>query len=54
MKVAKAVPVTFPAHQVIVAKFSNTLAELCASGGGDNGTTNPIEIDNVSPNIFLY
>jgi speckle-type POZ protein len=50
-KVAKTTPVTFPAHRVIVAKFSNTLAELCASGGGDNGT-NPIEIDNVSPDIF--
>jgi hypothetical protein len=50
-KVAKTTPFTFPAHRVIVAKFSNTLAELCASGGGDNGT-NPIEIDNVSPDIF--
>jgi hypothetical protein len=50
-KVAKITPVTFPAHRVIVAKFSNTFAEICASGGGDNGT-NPIPIDNVSPDIF--
>jgi hypothetical protein len=50
-KVAKITPVTFPAHRIIVAKFSNTLAELCASGAGDNGT-NPIQIDNVSPDIF--
>jgi hypothetical protein len=50
-KVAKTTSVTFPAHRVIVAKFSNTLAEICASGGGDNGT-NPIPIDNVSPDIF--
>jgi len=50
-KVAKTTPVIFPAHRIIVAKFSNTLADLCASGGGDNGT-NPIQIDNVSPDIF--
>jgi hypothetical protein len=54
-KVAKTTPVTFPAHRVIVAKFSNTLAELCASGGGDNGTNPiPIEIDNVLPDIFRF
>jgi hypothetical protein len=52
-KVAKTTPVTFPAHGVIVAKFSNTLAELCASGAGNYGTTRiPIPIDNVSPEIF--
>jgi hypothetical protein len=52
-KVAKTTPVSFPAHRIIVAKFSNTLADLCASGAGDNGTTRiPIEIDNVSPDIF--
>ena len=52
-KVAKIAPVTFPAHRIIVAKISNTLAELCASGAGDYGTTRiPIEIDNVSPDIF--
>ena len=50
-KVTKTTPVAFPAHRIIVAKFSNTLADLCASGGGDNGT-NPIQIDNVSPDIF--
>jgi len=50
-KVAKTTPVTFPAHRIIVAKFSNTLADLCESGAGDNGT-NPIQIDNVSPDIF--
>ena len=52
-KVAKTAPVKFPAHRIIVAKISNTLAELCASGAGDYGTTRiPIEIDNVSPDIF--
>jgi hypothetical protein len=50
-KVAKIAPTLFPAHRIIVAKFSNTLAEICASGGGDNGT-NPIPIDNASPDIF--
>ena len=50
-KVAKIASVTFPAHRVIVSNCSNTLAELCALGGGDNGTT-PIQIDNISPDIF--
>ena len=52
-KATEATSVTFPAHRIIVAKFSNTLADLCASGAGDNVTTRiPIEIDNVSPDIF--
>jgi hypothetical protein len=54
-KVAKITPATFPAHRIIVAKFSNTLAEICASGGGDNGTNPiPIEIDYVTPDIFRH
>ena len=52
-KATEATSVTFPAHRIIVAKFSNTLADLCASGAGDNVTTRiPIEIDNVSPDNF--
>jgi hypothetical protein len=50
-KVAKTTSVTFPAHRIIVSNCSKTLAELCASGGVDNGTTQ-IQIDNVSPDIF--
>ena len=50
-KVAKIASVAFSAHRVIVSNCSKTLAELCALGGGDNGTT-PIQIDNISPDIF--
>jgi hypothetical protein len=51
-KIAKASPEIFPAHRLIVVNCSSILADLCASGGGDNGTTNPIPIYNVSPDIF--
>jgi hypothetical protein len=50
-KIAKASPETFPAHRCIVENCSSILADLCASGGEENGTI-PISIDNVSPDIF--
>ena len=49
MKVAKTTPVTFPAHRVIVSKCSSILAELCESHNDD---TTPIQINDVTPNIF--
>ena len=50
MKVAKTAPVTFPAHRLIVANCSNTLAELCESNG--NPTTTLVQIPGVSPDVF--
>jgi len=49
MKVAKTTPVTFPAHRLIVTNCSSILAELCESHTDD---TTPIQINNVSPDIF--
>jgi hypothetical protein len=49
MKVTKTMPVTFPAHRVIVAKCSSVLADLCAS---HNDNTTPIQINDVTPDIF--
>ena len=50
-KIAMASPETFPAHRLILVNCSSILADLCASGGGENRTT-PIEISDVSPDIF--
>ena len=49
MKAAKTAPVAFPAHRVIVAKCSSILADLCDSHNDD---TTPIEINDVTPDIF--
>ena len=49
MKVTKTMPVTFPAHRVIVSNSSSVFADLCESHG--DGTT-PIEINDVTPDVF--
>jgi hypothetical protein len=48
-KKSKSVPITFPAHRVIVANSSSIFADLCESTG--DGTT-PIQITGVSPAVF--
>ncbi|KAL3762575.1 hypothetical protein ACHAW5_003113 [Stephanodiscus triporus] len=50
-KKAKTLPVTFPAHRLILRKCSPTLAELCGSGGDK---TTPIPIPDVSPDVFHH
>jgi hypothetical protein len=52
MTVAKTEPVLFPAHRCIVENCSSILADMCASRGGNTGESSPIEISDVSPDIF--
>lgn len=47
----KALPVTFPAHRVIVSSCSTVLADLCESHG--EGTV-PIQITGVLPSTFCF
>jgi hypothetical protein len=48
-KIAKIARERFPAHRVIVAKCSSIFADLCYSHNDD---TTPIEINDVTPDIF--
>jgi hypothetical protein len=50
-KKAKNSSVTFPAHRLIVRKWSSTLADLCGSSGDK---TTPIQIPDVSPDVFRH
>ena len=50
-KKAKTLPVTFPAHRLILKECSPILAELCGSEG-DKIT--PIPIPDVSPDVFRH
>jgi hypothetical protein len=50
-KKAKNSSVTFPAHRLIVRKWSSTLADLCGSAGDK---TTPIQIPDVSPDVFRH
>ena len=50
-KKAKTLPVTFPAHRLILKECSPTLAELCGSEGDK---TTPIPIPDVSPDVFHH
>lgn len=50
-KNAKNSSVTFPAHRLILRKWSSTLADLCGSAGDK---TTPIQIPDVSPDVFCH
>jgi hypothetical protein len=50
-KVARTAPVAFHAHRLILSKCSSVLADMCGPVGEGEGMI-PIQIDNVSPEIF--